>query len=200
MSAGFMLFWAGIGFCLAGVVSAIFAVRRIFLRRRMQGIILFVSAAGSLAIGMLGIWGANRMPYLQLMPVCSLRLRVIAGSIDDYERKFKRRPSSLQELVKSELITSKGLLCPLAWTDGNKPWDVAAAPSDYSYVPEVVAGDPGSWIVAFDNGDHHGDGTRTIVCRDGSTQVLGSEEFGRRLDQFVAEFTAARKRPPRIVN
>lgn len=199
MGVGMIFIYAGIAFYAVAMVIAIFAIRRFVARRRTPGILLSIAAITSLLAGNCGIQSAYRSRQLQLLTLCVSQLRGIASAASQYEQEKHRRPDSLHDLVKSNLTTPDALLCPLAWTDAGKRGDMAAAYSDYSFVPDIVSDDPGHWIVAFDNGNHHGDGSHSIVCLDGSAHVLKAEEFSRRLDEFVAEFTAARKTPPRVV-
>jgi hypothetical protein len=198
MSAGLMLFVVGLAACVVGVVLALFVVQRLRKRRRAAAAGFLIGAMACGVIGYGGIYGAFRMPYLQLMPVCAANLRGIAMALELYEKEHGCRPTRLRELVDAELATPKQFSCPLAWMDGQS-WDSDTARPDFSYVPDVNSGDPAHWIVAFDNGNHHGDGTRTVVFRDGSTRVMRSAEFETNIKQFVAEFTAMRKREPRIV-
>jgi len=199
MGVGMIFICAGIAFYAVAMAIAIFAIRRFVARRRTPGILLSIAAITGLLAGNCGIQSAYRSRQLQLLTLCVSQLRGIASAASQYEQKYDLRPDSLHDLVKSNLTTPNALLCPLAWTDAGKQGEMTAAHSDFSFVPDVVSSDPVHWIVAFDNGNHHGDGSRSIVCLDGSTHVLQAEKFSRRLDEFVAEFTAARKSPPRIV-
>lgn len=117
-------------------------------------------------------------------------LRLVYSALADYANEYGNMPARLGLLRDEGLLALQGDLVDPERVEQD---------GGYSFVTNVRFGDPGNWLVVFDDGPNPRDGCRHVLFLDGRVGRYPERTFQKFLGRMTEEMRAAGRAPPLIV-
>ena len=166
---------------LPGLLAVIFGIivlakGRPGRRMAIAGIIVSLSAEVLTVLGAVFFWALGPTNTMAKQAMCGSNLNGIGKAAAIYQAEnADAPPPNLSVLVSGKMIGSRGLKCPVCQK-------AATSGSDYFYAPPA-ANAPPTALVACDFRRNHADGSRNMLCADGTVRLVQTRA------QFKAELS-----------